>query len=415
MMSSFKILCGIGLVAIFSSTISKNPSLPLLIDHLSGDHFAIGLVAAVSALTGILFSFPAGILSDKIGRYRMLLVSGFIFATAPFLYLFADEIWQIALIRFYHGLATAIFGPVAMALVADLYQESRGEKMGWFSTATLLGRFSAPATGGAILAFYGSTDAEFASNEAFSLLYVICGVSGLFALAGIFILSKDKQKYLLKMPAQQQATHPSNNTSTYSWWNTKAWRIEFCELLSEKGIMITCVVEASILFSFGIFETFLPIRGLNLGLSPWDIGLCLSSQIITIAISKPVLGRFSDQYGRPPQIIAGTIFASACMLILAYSGSFWSILAGSILFGLAISIVTSASAAYIADLSKKGSHGSAMGMLGSIMDIGHTAGPLLGGIIAISFGLSVSFISASIVLIMSSMYFMYSNHSAKQN
>ncbi len=183
MISAFKLLCAIGLLAIFSSTISKNPSLPLLIDHLNGDYMAIGMVAAVSALTGILFSFPAGLLSDKIGRYKMLLVSGFIFATAPFLYLLADEIWQIALIRFYHGLATAIFGPVAMAAVADLYHNSRGEKMGWFSTATLLGRFSAPIAGGAILAFYGT---EIDSDDAFSMLYIVCGITGLFAFISLF-------------------------------------------------------------------------------------------------------------------------------------------------------------------------------------------------------------------------------------
>lgn len=161
------------------------------------------------------------------------------------------------------------------------------------------------------------------------------------------------------------------------------------KLFSNRAILITRVVEATILFSYGIFETFLPIRGLKLGLSPWEIGICIASQVITIAISKPVLGHFSDQHGRPPQIVAGTFFASGCMLILALSYSFWSLLGVSILLGLAISVVTSASAAYIADLSKKGTYGSALGLLGSIMDIGHAAGPLMGGLLALVFGLTV--------------------------
>lgn len=185
----------IGLLAIFSSAISKNPTLPLLVDHLSGDQLAIGIVASISAITGILFSFPAGILSDIIGRYRMLLISGFIFASAPFLYLLAEEIWQVGLIRFYHGLATAIFGPVAMALVADLYLESRSAKIGWFSTATLLGRFSAPATGGAILAFYGSE-----TSGGFNILYIVCGVTGLIAMGGMLLLQTDRAQH--KSPAK---------------------------------------------------------------------------------------------------------------------------------------------------------------------------------------------------------------------
>lgn len=395
MIQAFKILCAIGLLAIFSSTISKSPTLPLLVDHLSGDQLAIGMVASISAITGILFSFPAGILSDKIGRHRMLLISGFIFATAPFLYLLAEEIWQVGLIRFYHGLATAIFGPVAMALVADLYIESRGAKMGWFSTATLLGRFSAPATGGAILAMYGSE-----TSGGFNLLYIVCGVTGVLAMGGMLLLPRDRaqQKSLAKpepaKPEQQTISHLLRDVRT---------------LFSNRGILITSVVEATILFSYGIFETFLPVRGLNLGLSAWEIGICISSQVITIAISKPVLGHFSDLHGRPPQIIFGTFFASGCMLLLALSFSFWSLLLMSILLGLAISVVTSASAAHIADLSKKGTHGSALGLLGSLMDIGHAAGPLVGGLLAVVFGLTVSFISGSVILLASGLYFAWAS------
>jgi MFS family permease len=71
------------------------------------------------------------------------------------------------------------------------------------------------------------------------------------------------------------------------------------------------------------------------------------------------------------------------MVLLAFSFFFLSLMAVSILLGLSISIVTSAGAVYIANLSKNGSHGSAMGMLGSIMDIGHTTGPMLGGVLAV--------------------------------
>ncbi len=378
MVSAFKLLCGIGLLAVFSSTISKSPALPLLVDHLGGNQQAIGAVAAISAFTGILFSFPAGILSDRIGRHRMLLFSGVVFASAPFFYLMASGIWQIGVIRFYHGLATAIFGPVAMALVADLHQKSRGEKLGWFSTATLLGRFSAPATGGAILAFYGA-----GNQYAFTVLYIVCGLAGLGAMVGIFLLPKQEKP-------KTQPIKPAI-----------PWKSNLADMLTNRGIMLTCLIEAAILFCYGIFETFLPIRGLNIDLSPLQIGICLSSQIITIAISKPVLGRFSDQHGRPPQISSGAFMASGCMIILAFANSFPSLLAVSILLGLAISVVTSSSAAHIADLSKHGSHGSAMGILGSIMDIGHTTGPLLGGILALYYGLTISFISGAVVLMIS--------------
>ena len=388
--SPFKLLCGVGLLAIFSSTISKSPALPLFVSHLGGGPAAVGLIASISAGTGILFSFPAGILSDKIGRKRMLLFSAIVFATAPFLYLVVRELWQLALVRFYHGLATAIFLPVAMAMVSDLFQKGRGEKMGWFSTATLLGRFMAPALGGAILGFYAAGQTSSVSATGFHILYLACGIAGLAVFFSLFFL-----------PDLSQSTPKKPGPPPH-------WRAGAEELLQHKGIMLTCGVEAAILFAYGIFETFLPARALMAGLNPYQIGLCLSSQIITIALAKPVMGRFSDRHGRPQQILVGAVAAGICIAFFSIAGSFIALLALSILLGLTISVVTSASAAHIADLSKDGAQGSAMGILGSIMDMGHSLGPLLGGLLAASLGLPASFLGACAVLATASLLFFIS-------
>ncbi len=388
-LSPFKMLCGVGLLAIFSSTISKSPALPLFVSHLGGGPAAVGLIASISACTGILFSFPAGILSDRIGRKRMLLFSAIVFATAPFLYLVVREIWQLALVRFYHGLATAIFVPVAMAMVSDLFQKGRGEKMGWFSTATLLGRFLAPALGGAVLGFYATHQANSVSSAGFHILYLVCGAAGLAVFFSTFFLPDFNR-------GGQKDTGPRPH-----------WRDGIKELLANRGIMMTCGVEAAILFAYGIFETFLPAHALRAGLNPYQIGLCLSSQIITIALAKPVMGRFSDRHGRPRQIFVGTVAAGICVAFLSMAGSFVALLALSILLGLTISVVTSASAAHIADLSKDTAQGSAMGILGSIMDMGHSLGPLVGGILAASLGLPASFLSACAVLAGASLLFFY--------
>jgi len=388
--SPFKLLCGVGLLAIFSSTISKSPALPLFVSHLGGGPAAVGLIASISAGTGILFSFPAGILSDRIGRKRMLLFSAIVFATAPFLYLLVRELWQLALVRFYHGLATAIFLPVAMAMVSDLFQKGRGEKMGWFSTATLLGRFLAPALGGAIFGFYATGQTSSVSATGFHTLYFVCGIAGLAVFFSLFFL-----------PDLNQGTPKKPGPRPH-------WREGAKELLRHQGIMLTCGVEAAILFAYGIFETFLPAHALLAGLNPYQIGLCLSSQIITIALAKPVMGRFSDRHGRPQQILVGAIAAGICIAFFSIAGSFFILLALSILLGLAISVVTSASAAHIADLSRDTAQGSAMGILGSIMDMGHSLGPLLGGLLAASLGLPASFLGACAVLATASLLFFIS-------
>jgi MFS family permease len=380
-LSPFVLLCGAGLLAIFSSTISKSPVLPLFATHLGADPAGVGLVAAVSAFTGVAVSLPAGLLSDRLGRRHLLLFSALVFASAPFLYLAVGQIWQLMLVRLYHGLATAIFLPVAMALVTDLHQGSRGEKIGWFSTATLLGRFAAPMAGGTILTALAVDPAR-----SFQTVYLVCGLAGVMVLALAFFLPRAKAKR-----AQAQ-----------SWPETWA---AFRRVMGNRLIVITCLTEAAVLFAYGTFEVFLPLYALSIGMGAWEVGVFLSAQVITLALSKPLLGRFSDRHGRQPQIFAGCLLGGVCIGVYPWLHSFWSLLAMSVMFGLSLSVVTSASAAFIADQCHDQGRGSAMGMLGSIMDLGHTSGPLLGGLTAVWLGLATSFWLAALVIALAALSF----------
>ena len=311
-----------------------------------------------------------------------ILVSSFVFASAPFGYLCVTTIWQLALIRFYHGFATAIFLPVAMALVSTLFQKERGEKLGWFSTATLAGRFMAPVVGGSVLGYFTLN-----SSFSYQVVYGVCGGTGLIT----FLLA-------LLLPVSEETLQAGQ-----SWRET--FRV-FKSVVNRK-ILITCFVEASILFAYGTFETFLPLYAVKNGLSAAQVGIFLSGQIIVLALTKPIMGRFSDTHGRRPQIFAGGLFGAACIGGFSLFTSFYPLLCLSIIFGLCLSVVTSATSAYIADLSSQQARGSAMGLLGSIMDVGHTSGPLLSGIVASIFGYGQSFLGASLVLFAVALLFFF--------
>lgn len=375
------LLCSAGLFAIFSSTISKSPVLPLFTAYLGGNPAEVGMVAAASAFTGIVFSIPAGMLSDRLGRKRMLIFSAIVFSTAPFIYPFVRNIWQLAIIRFYHGFATAIFIPVAMALVSDIFYKERGEKIGLFSTSTLVGRFMAPISGGVIIGALA-----FNPEMSYKAVYLVCGVAGIIAL--LFILK-------LNPPSPPFTKGGRENKIDHRWQETLT---AFKTVISHRGILITSAVEAAILFAYGTFETFLPLHSVKIGLSAYDVGIFLSAQVITLALTKPLMGRFSDRHGRQPQIFTGAIAGAFCIGSFSFFRSFIPMLLLSILFGLSLSIVTSATSSFIADLSRRETHGSAMGILGSIMDIGHTTGPLVSGVVAAAFGFEKSFVAASLVL-----------------
>ena len=96
---------------------------------------------AASTLTGVFLELPAGALSDLLGRRRLLVAGALVFATLPFTYLAVSTLAWLVILRFLHGSATAIFGPVASASLSDIAPaERRGGWLSAYSTAQGTGR-----------------------------------------------------------------------------------------------------------------------------------------------------------------------------------------------------------------------------------------------------------------------------------
>jgi DHA1 family multidrug resistance protein-like MFS transporter len=283
--------CAVGFLAIFSSTMSKNPVLPLFAKRLGASAADIGFIAAASTVVGIIASLPAGALSDIWGRRRVIMLAGLVFASAPFLYLVIAAPWQLAIVRVYHGLATAIFGPVALALIADMFRDRRGETMGWYSSATLAGRALAPVVGGYLL--YRLT---------YHAVYVGCGIAGALALAAAYGL-----------PA---TTAPTNVPRSAAFNDL---RRGIASVIRDRGILFVSAAEAVQYFAFGAVETFLPLYGLAVGLNALQIGTIFGAQILTTTLTKPLMGRASDRYGRRPLIAAGLIVGAAAAACIPFA------------------------------------------------------------------------------------------------
>jgi DHA1 family multidrug resistance protein-like MFS transporter len=128
-----------GLFARLSYALARTPVLALFAAFLGAGPEAIGFAVAISTITGIFFKMPAGVVSDVIGKTRTLFLGLACFALVPFAYLLVASYPALVVVRFFHGFATAIYGPVAMALVADLAEARRAEMLSWFSAVTISG------------------------------------------------------------------------------------------------------------------------------------------------------------------------------------------------------------------------------------------------------------------------------------
>ncbi len=382
------IISFIGFFAIYSSTMSKSPILPLFADSLITSEFElqfIGYVIAASTIPGILVSMFAGRLSDVYGRKKLLLISTIIFASAPLFYLFASNIWTLMIIRFYHGFSTAIFVPVATAAIAESYPEKKGKYISSFSSITLVGRFLAPLTGGAIL---------FITNYYYYGVYIGCAISGTIALSLTLLLYRIRHQ-------DSDPRKPTDNSSL----TIKEFLKGFREVLSNKIILITSVVQASQYFAFGIIEAYVILYVKFLHFDVWIIGVIPAILTLMLVVFKPLMGSFSDKVGRRIIILIGLLIGGGVSFLIPFTTNYFGVILILCGFGIGMAMVISSTAAYVSDISKREEIGTAIGTLSTIMDIGQTIGPILSGYVLIAFSFGGVFLMVGAVLLASALIF----------
>lgn len=96
---------------------------------------------------------------------------------------------------------------------------------------------------------------------------------------------------------------------------------------------------------------------------------------------------------------------AATMFAMGKAGSLNSLGLISLALGLSLSFALAGSLAFIADASSAETHGTAIGLLGSIMDIGHSSGPLVAGMIIAAFGNTAGFFCSGLVVLGAGIFF----------
>ena len=70
-------------------------------------------------------------------------------------------------------------------------------------------------------------------------------------------------------------------------------------------------------------------------------------------------------------------------------------------------MVTSSTAAMVAEQTKVRGHGTSMGVFGSLWDVGHASGPILTGILLTKFDYLPAFGTISVILLIATVLFQF--------
>lgn len=364
--STFNGLCAVGFLARASYALARTPVLALFAASLGAGPEAIGFAVAISTVTGIFFKMPAGVLSDVIGRTRTLSMGLTVFAVVPFAYLLVSSYEALVVVRFLHGFATAIYGPVAMAVVVEVAGDKRAEMLAWFSSVTIIGNLVGAPLGGFLLTWLaGSHDPTLGH---FHIVYAVVAALGMSSM----LLA------LWVMRGKWDAPRHENGRTLKAVLGQ--FRMGVREILMDRRVLLTSNMEGVQNLSVGALEAFLPIYAVVIcGFSAFQAGMLWAIQVALTVLSKPLMGRISDRHGRRNLLFWGMFVCVIPFVLIPWFSSFSVLLLLAAVFGLGEAIVTSSAAALVADFCREDNLGSAMGTFGTIFDVGHASGPLLAG------------------------------------
>ena len=366
-MNAFIAIVFASLLSRLGYQMARSPVLPSFAADLGALPELIGIIVAASTITGVFFKLPAGALSDVMGRKRMMVLGALFFAFPPFLYPFVHGARSLLALRFVHGFATAIFSPVASAYVASLAEAGRGARLGWFSSANDIGATAGPLIGGFVLYFTAS----------YSVTYLTVGALGVLTFIVVLLLPE------VDHTAAQEAKAFAARAAEFQQG--------VAEVFKTPPIIVAAGIEAVMYLGYGAFLGFLPIYAKHVGLNDAEIAIVLGTQLVVAMVAKPITGRVSDRVGRIPVIVIGLLLCAIALPLIFRSESVSTFVLAAPLLGLGVGAVTPVTNALIADLASARRLGAAMGVFGTIWDVGEAAGPMIAGFLIGGLGYAGTF------------------------
>ena len=347
------------------------PTLPLFIETLGGSGQQIGIVMASFAI-GLLAARPAlSRLADTRGRKVVMVVGLVAVALAPFGYLLVQvlphlpvpitvlrysftldfSILALIAIRAFHGISIAAFVVAYSALVLDLAPPAnRGELLGYMTLVNPIGLALGPALGGFLYEASG-----------FFVAFLAMGILGFI---GLLLVLRLEEPYRLGSDEESSA-----QGAAVFWGQLWTGRVR-----------IPAMILLLVGLAFGTLSTFVPLYVREAGLA-LNVGLIYTASASASFISRIVVGRASDLYGRGRFITASLAIYSLAMGLFWLADSAPLFLLAGMIQGFAAGTLIPMIAALMGDRSSPSERGRTFGLTMVGFDIGIAlAGPVFGTI-----------------------------------
>ena len=351
------------LVMVTSFTLSVGlysvlPIQPLFMVEVGATEIEIGLIFAISSLIGLASRTPLGILSDRIGRWIMIIVASSIQFVSLISFSFIDSVVWFYPLMSVQAMVFASFVPSAVSLTSDMASSDKiGRIMGVYYTSIGLGQFVGPLVCGILTNYL-----------AFRTIFLILSI---FPLVGLLATMSWKSQKRIKRSVEKIGVPEESERIIDS----------FKRIFRSRNVIGLCLSRVIFSISVGVIRTLFSVWAkTELLFTSALISILFSVRGATNSSARIPIGRIVDKIGRKIPILLAFSFAVIAFLIFSVTTNYTIILVAMAIYGLAWGMRIVPDTTILTDNVQYQDRGLALGILMSMFAMGTSMGSFGGGL-----------------------------------
>jgi len=347
----------LGLVSLLTDASSEMiyPILPLFLTGIGATGAVIGLIEGAAETTASLLKVVSGRLSDKLGKRKPFLTSGYGLSTLakPLLFL-ATSYWHVFAVRVTERVGKGLRSAPRDALIADSTPEAHiGKAYGLHKAMDSTGAVIGP-----LLVLPVLLTAATVTTDTYRLIFLLATIPAALAVLVLFLFVKEPPKRAPRATGRM-------------WKDARR--------LGRRFWALTLVVL--IFFAGEISYSFFVLQSQAQGMSTVTTILLYALFNVTFVIVSLPSGMLSDRIGRRPLLILSFILFALTSLVMASATGLLLLALGFILYGVYKGTSEGAFKAFVIDLVPKDLRGTALGVYHTAVGLVMLPGGLVAGLL----------------------------------
>ena len=341
------------------------PIMPLFLHERGSSYAMVGIVVGANLVAQFLAQYPAGWLSDRLGRAPLMIGGLVVAGIAIAAFALPFSIGWLIVLRVIQGFGAAAFRPGSRAVVADLVPEGeRGVAYGWLTAADLGGLIVGPALGG-VLAVFGR-----------SLVFEVTGLAMLLAAVVVgFALD------VRRRPAAGSHAEGAAGSMTSQG------------LAAVRGV---AMLSVGIGFLYGVYNVVWSLFMKTIGATDWEVGLSFSLFALPLVLTAPLAGWASDRLDRRWLGVVSTTTTALLAPVYPLLHSVVAVIGVGVIEASTAAFAEPSITAFLMSSVSSNERGRAAGTVGAAETGAKALGALLGGAL-FGLGVAIPFVVSSVI------------------